>query len=561
MDSGRSSGQIAGSHDVGKLPTDRLHHNFSGAGTGLAAIATMNAKHLLLLPLLALAPMACAEEDAVNDEDDLTSLTARSRELSFEGVVYVAEGASDATILAAAQQQTKTAFGAFREANIAVNSRELREISPATFKKRKVTVVDPAIAADPGKPMLEVRYGYKDNAVVSPEYASRSSINSAVLGARQLTESNRVFTECSANDSHTRGYPLWYGFNPSLESCVEAMKVEDDAIRADRARLGAGATDRIPASQANRLYFPITVKLGADKTAKKKTFPEYDRLYAGGVERDKLVIGLVYGMIDHGAPAGGPQNDAGYGEWVDNINELNKVRKFEFVSIDTPEGITSAKLASGKMVSGLTFEGILGWKNGGSAGMEGLTSAERTELKKIMGQRLFKHWITLESKAKVKIGSAAEKDFTYKIITYFGIESAEGPHKVGLKNSDVYVYNGHSYIGAGPLDPGRYTAADFPKSYQILFIDGCVSYNYYHKGYIPLKEGGTKNLDLITNGLESPSWRSGYASGQLLGTLINGKGASYQELLEVASDTDALRVVDGELDNRWSATRAPVTVR
>jgi hypothetical protein len=507
-----------------------------------------------------LAGGGCAAE-AETDEDDLTSLTARSRELSFEGVVYVSAGTPDAMILDAAQQQTRTAFGAFREADIAVNSRELKAVDPSTFKKRTVTVVDTAVATDAGTPMLEVRYTYKDQAVVSPSYASRSTTNSALLGERQFQERERVYTECTSNSAHDRGFSLWYVFNPNLPQCEQAMKAEEEKIQADRRKLGSQSSERITKSEATRLYFPITVKLGADKTRKGSTYPEYDRLYAGGVEANKMVLGLVYGMIDHTAPAGGPQEDSGYREWVANLNELSKVRPFTFVSIDSPEGIESAKLASGKVVSGLSFDKILGWSSGGSAGMESLSSAERSELKKIMGQRLYKHWVTLESKARVSIGGAPEKDFTYKIITYFGVESDQAPHKYGIKNSDVYVYNGHSYIGSGPLDPTRFSEADFPKSYQILFIDGCVSYNYYHKGYIPLKSGGTKNLDLITNGLETPAWRSGYAAGRLLGTLINGKGASYQDMLSVSSDTDRLRVVDGELDNKWSPTRAPISVR
>jgi hypothetical protein len=503
--------------------------------------------------------IGCAAE-ADNGDDDLTSNTARARSLSFEGVVYVSPQASDSEIVSAAQQQTRTAFGAFREADIAVNTRELRAVDPTTLKRRPITMVDTGVANDPGRPMLEVRYTYKDDAIVAPSYANRSTTDSALLGARQFQETDRVFRECTSNSEHDRGFQLWYVFNPNLSSCQDAMKAEDTKIRADRAKLGANAEAKLTKSEVERLYFPITVQLGADKTNKGKSYPEYDRLYAGGVEPGKMVISLVYGLIDHKAPAGGPQEDSGYREWVDNLVELMKVRKFETVSIDSGESTESAKLASGKVVNGLSLEKIMSWRKGSRAGLDGLSESEVTELKKIMGQRFYKHWITLEAKAKVSIAGGAEKDFTYKVITYFGSESEEAPHKFAIKNSDVYVYNGHSYIGSGPLDPSRFTATDFPKSYQILFVDGCVSYNYYHKGYIPLKEGGTKNLDLITNGLETPSWRSGYASGALVRKLIDGSGASYQELLTVANDTDRMRVVDGELDNKWTPA-TPVRVR
>ena len=216
------------------------------------------------------------------------------------------------------------------------------------------------------------------------------------------------------------------------------------------------------------------------------------------------------------------------------------------------------KLASGKTVN-LKLADIVslgGW-GGGPAG---LTSAERDEVKKLVGQALYLHWVTFEAPVSVKVGAEAEKQATVKIIGYFGAESGSTPHKFGLKNSDVFIYNGHSYIGYGPLDPSNFSAADFPKSYQIMFVDGCVSYNYYEKDYIPLKEGGTQNLDLITNGVEAPSYRSGYALGRFVATLLNGKQASYRELLDAASATDALRVVDGEVDNLYTPAKKPIVV-
>src|SRR6185436_7577551 len=132
------------------------------------------------------------------------------------------------------------------------------------------------------------------------------------------------------------------------------------------------------------------------------------------------------------------------------------------------------------------------------------------------------HWIRLEAPVRVKIGTAAEKDVTIEIMTYFGAGSDSTPHKYAIKNSDVFLYNGHSYIGYGPLDPSNFTSSDFPSSYQMLFIDGCVSYNYYNRGYWTLKPGGTKNLDMIVNGMEAPAWHSGYALGKFVHMLIDG---------------------------------------
>jgi hypothetical protein len=42
--------------------------------------------------------------------------------------------------------------------------------------------------------------------------------------------------------------------------------------------------------------------------------------------------------------------------------------------------------------------------------------------------------------------------------------------------------------------------------------------------------------------------------------LIDGSMPSYQTLLEAAKATDALRVVDGEIDNRYNPSQRPVRI-
>src|SRR5262245_14728932 len=136
------------------------------------------------LPLIALAGLlACSSSDetATND-DDLTSITARSRELKFEGVVYVEPDATDEIIQGAVRTQTQSAFGPLLHKDIGVNSRELAAIDPRTFKRRKVTMFDTNKADDAGKPLLEVKYTYTDNAVVPVALSRRSSLPLALLG-------------------------------------------------------------------------------------------------------------------------------------------------------------------------------------------------------------------------------------------------------------------------------------------------------------------------------------------------------------------------------------------
>jgi len=494
------------------------------------------------------------EASVASGEDDLTSVTARSRTLEFEGVVYANVDVGDEYIKRLVREQTQTAFGPLRTGNIAANSRELKDVDPKTFKKREVSVVDENGAS---KPMLEVRYIYRDNAVVAAELSRRSAIPLALMRTGYKSETERILKECTPNTKEVREFAdtVWYEFNPSLPSCKKAIKAEQEMVAA--ASKGIKGEKVVSAAEVNRLYRPITAHLGPDTTAKGKTYPDYQRLFSGGVKKDALVVSLVYGLIDHDdAKAAG--EDSGYGEFIDNMRVLMFEHPgFELVNVSPSADLTSFTLASGKKVSGVTFANIISAANGEAT--LGLSAADRRDLHMKAADRLAEKWLTFRLPVTVTLNGET-RDFAVEILTYFGAGENPTPHKHAIKNSDVFIYNGHSYIGYGPLDPSRFTKSDFPSSYQILFVDGCVSYNYYEKDYIPLKEGGTKNLDLITNGIEAPAYQSGYALGRFVSTLIDGS-ASYRDLLLAAEATDSLRVVDGELDNEFSPDKFSLTVQ
>ena len=524
-----------------------------------------------LLLILAAAPVVACSQSAEGDdqeqgeEDELTSQSALARQLTFQGKVYVRKDASDSEIESAVLTQTQSAFGPLRTVDIAVNNRELKpsgaelDAFKGTFKKRVVTVIDPAVTVERGTEMTEVLYTYKDNAVVAKSYARRTQVPLAVLNPGYRSQTDRVIRECTPNDQHSRDFAssAWYVFEPKLGSCRQAMSAESATVLADRAKLRDGV-NQVTKSEVDRLYIPVTAALGADKTNRGVSYPDYQRLYAGGVEPGKLVISLVYGMLDHDH-AGGPETDYGYSQYMANLREVfNENPGLRIAGSEPAADFSQIKLASGKVVP-LTLSDIIA--TGEDSGPRGLSYTEQQEAKKLVGQLVYKKFVTYEVPVNVKIGADAEKPVTIKILGYYGAESDSAPHKFAIKHSDVFLYNGHSSIGYGPLDPSRFRKEDFPASYQILFVDGCVSYNYYEKDYIPLKEGGTKNMDLITNGIEAPAYRSGYALGRFVATLINGRQASYKELLQSAAATDSLRVVDGELDNTYTPARFPITVR
>lgn len=527
----------------------------------------------LLMLLAAATTMACAaptdasDDGAESGEDDLTSLTARQRKLEFAGYVYVDEGTSDADIIRTVKQQTQSAFGALRTATIGVNSRELKDVDPATFLKTPVSVVDRASPAAPKK-MTKVAYTFTDSALVPIPMASRSVISLALLGKNYASQSAKILPECTDNDTEAREFvgSIWYVFNPSVATCKPAMAAEQAKIDADRRGLAAG---EVPVSEVNRLYIPMQAKLRAVTQSSAVKYPEYDRLCSGGVEPGKLVLGMVSGMMADWA-AGERHDtfeDSGYPMWYQGLREVFKARPgFKLVSVEPQVDALKYKVGAVD-VSFASFDDVIAFELD-RRDPAGVTYANRNALRKVIADTLVRHWLTFEVPVQVTM-KGETKPVTIKLQSYFGAETDSTPHKRAIKTSDVFMYNGHSYIGYGPLDPSRFQATDFPPSYQVLNVNGCVSYNYYEKDYIPLKQGGTKNLDLVTNGLESWVNESGPAMGRFMGAFIDGKQNSYKDILKAAQFTyfgydwgmDALRVVDGELDNQYRPARTPITVR
>jgi hypothetical protein len=298
-------------------------------------------------------------------------------------------------------------------------------------------------------------------------------------------------------------------------------------------------------------------------------YPEYDLLYSGfGVESGKLVIGMVNGLMGDWAAGQtfDTYQDPGYSMWFGGMREIFDARAgFKLVSIENRENPLDFDV-DGVPIHFNTFDDLIAFELDGKnpPGMGGLA---RNEVRKIVSQELALKWVTFEVPITVTTNGES-RPLTIKLQTIFGTDLDPAPHKKAIKTSDVFIYNGHSYIGYGPLDPSRMTADDFPGSYQIFNMNGCVSYNYYDKDYWPLKLGGTKGLDIITNGLESWVTESGQAMGRFVGGLIDGNFNSYPELLTKSQFTyygyewgmDALRVVDGELDNTYTPAEKPISL-
>jgi hypothetical protein len=521
---------------------------------------------LVALALTALQPSCTV--DAASEEDDLTSITARERVLELEGYVYLPASASSSEILAAVKRETRSAFGALLAANVAVGTRELGNVDAKTFTKEKVDVVDASGAV---KQALRVRYRYTDRAVLPKALATRSALTLGLLHGDYQDQATRVLKECTKNTAEDREMEsdVWYVFNPSLASCKKAMSAEQTAIDAKRRDAGATAK-QVVREELERLYIPMTARFSAPPARAKTSYPEYDRLWAGGIKPGVLTVTLMTGLIDHVKPGEKhyTADDAGYWETMDMMGELLAARpKLNVVATDPPTDLSTFKVA-GKTLSNLSFTDFARWTVYDDGWPTGLTATEKKELARNVADRLKERWITFEEKVKVQIGSAAPKDTTVRVQLFFGAEEDEAPYRRAIKTSDVFLYNGHSYIGEGPLDPANFSKSDFPQSYQLFFIDSCISFNYYNADYWSFKTRGSADLDIISNGVESNSDGSGAAQAKFVVALLGGKQPSYLALLKSAETTgsdyawgkDALRVVDGELDNQYTPAQKSIKI-
>lgn len=488
------------------------------------------------LPFVVLS-FGCAEEASSNEEDFLESVTALERNLEFESVVYVPLDSTDSNIANYIDRQARTALGSLLHSEIGVNTKELRGATPASWVKEPVDVFSDNTHTKT-RSLIRVRYKYTDKAIMPKALARRTSVPLAVLAQFTVTNEDALRVPCTANNAHSRSYPLWYELDTASPSCQSFISSEQKAVRAASSKL-SDPSKEVSEAEVARSFVPIKVRLRPTSASRVKTYPEYAKLFgaAGGVEPGKLVIGILNGPIDDGDVA----NDSGWTDYFDQLQALSEERKFTLVAV---EGSTPAALLPGSALDLSTFV---------------RKRADRTLRGKVMN-----HWLTFEAPMRVRVANEAERDFVIKVQVNFG---GTGALKTAIKTSDVFVYNGHSYLGGGPMSPSNFTPSDFPKSYQILWFDSCLSYNYYEKDYFPLKQqaAGTRTgmdaLELITNGLEAPSYNSGHAIGALLAGLISGTQPSYEDLLKAAIATDPLRVVDGDLDNSYKPAKTPIVLK
>lgn len=530
-----------------------------------------------LVPVaLSLVAAACsaspASDGSVVQSDDLTGTSSGERDISFQGAVIVAPTATDAEIQSAIARQVKTAIGALRSTKISLDDRgALHNVDPRAWTRQSVTVVDPAGAAAP-RSALRVVYPYKDRAVVTHSLDARSAVSFTMLAGDYASYADALRATCS-DDPKTETDSLWFHFDPASSSCQKAITSELSTIAAETTKLGSKPLVIGP-TEASRRFLSVTAKLGPVKASVAGASPEYARLFGLGTDKSQV---LVYAMFGVDADETNP-DDVLAQEWVRFLRTLLASQPNFRVTRTDPQAMLLDVSVDGKKIQNVDYARMFSWildKTGYPAEV-GTDAGKIDRLRRAALANLTERWIDWDLPVKVSDAQKRDKTMTVRVRSYFGYEdgSAQARQRATWRyleafwHGDVFLYNGHSHFGHGPLEPTNFSSQNYDDHYQLMMINSCVSYNYYHEDFFAMKPGGTKNLDMIINGSPAYVWGGGTASARLVTGLISGKQPTYTELLtSMQLDTpwgekgyDPMRVADGEQDNVYSRTTSPMTV-
>jgi hypothetical protein len=233
---------------------------------------------------------------------------------------------------------------------------------------------------------------------------------------------------------------------------------------------------------------------------------------------------------------------------------------------------------NGPKIPNVTFDQMFSWiiDQTGYPAQVGTDANAILALRKAAMAAFTERWIYWDMPVTVTTASGDAKTVTVEVRTFYGYEvgsddiqqHARWRYYEAFWYGDVFLYNGHSHFGNGPLEPNAYGPQNFNDRYQIMLVDSCISYNYYHQDFFAKKPGGTKNLDMVVNGLPAYVLGMGEATAGFLTGLLDGTQRTYVDLLKGmeinepwVSSYDPMRVVDGELDNTFSQAATPLTVK
>lgn len=514
--------------------------------------------------------VGCASESEKESESEsaLMSATGVERRIQWDGFVYVKADADVATVQRTIARQIKSAIGSLRASEIALQKRDASSgLDPATWTTEALKVVDTNYPMAPHPPVLRIRYRYADTAMVRATSTSTTFQLPLIFGD-YLTRSAEIIPRCS-DYLKLDAELLWFHFTPTLSTCKSTMSSEAHAIDEASAALGH-APMQTSLLDVNRLYLTVRAEL-APTSAPPTTYPEYHRLWGFGTDRTQLVIYALFGVNEMNYKF----TDSSLVEYLRFLRTLRAAFPQYHVTFTRPhDSLLDFSLDGARFRA--THEDTFDWViDNKSFPASVIDPVKRDKLKQQVLNHHAERWIYWDLPVTVARG-AESRDVTVQVRAYWGGENgtidyqnaARARYAEGMLHGDVFLYQGHSHYGLGPLDPAGYSRSSFPQDrYQTMLFNSCISFNHYDLGYLGIHPGGSRNLDVVVNGLSSYWHLLGQSSASYVIGLTDGRNRSWQEILSGMLVTpnpmerDPMRAVNGELDNEFDPNDGLIRVK
>jgi hypothetical protein len=502
--------------------------------------------------------------------DDLTSIGGTTKQIDWDSFVYVSTSADVPTIQAAVAKQVKSSLGSLREIGIGIEDRgALHNLDPATWTRDTVAVVD--TSGHTTGNVQRVRYHYTDTALVQKGHDPGAAFSFSMLFGDYSAGAAALQPACV--DEATDGDSIWYHFSPLQSGCKSLINAETTTINSDLSKLPPSSTPQIPASDANRRFVGVRGKLTLQAAAPTK-YPEYDRLWGFGSDRNKLVVYAFVGVESNERDS----HDLGAIEY----QRLQRTLRAKFptlaVTYTNPQAMLLDFYVDGNKLDSVTWDDVERWMidDTGYPAAVGSDAQKIEALRQQVIDRFSERWIYWDMPATVTMGGQA-RQMTVELRTFWGLEDdgtdatkqrAVWRYLEAFWYGDVFAYAGHSHFGHGPLEPTNYVASNFPDRYQVMLVNSCLSYNYYDLDFIGMHPEGSRNLEVVMNGLPAYWNGMGESTAKYLIALLDGTNKTWAQLLDAMkinepwgeNNYEPMRGVNGELDNVFDGTKTPITV-
>ncbi|HEX9104741.1 MAG TPA: hypothetical protein VF997_21165, partial [Polyangia bacterium] len=439
--------------------------------------------------------------------DDLTSVGGTTKQIDWDSFVYVAGDADVPTIQAAIAKQVKSSLGALRELGIGIADRgALHNLDPAGWTRDTLAVVDSS--GHTTGSVERVRYHYSDTALVQSGQDPGAAFGFTMLFGDYAAGAAALQPACV--DEPTDGDSIWYHFQPGQSACSALIAAEQATINGDLSKLPASTTPEIPASDANRRFVGVRAKLTPIAAAPTK-YPEYDRLWGFGSDRTKLVVYAFVGVESNERDS----HDLGAVEYQRLLRTLRTRFPSLAVTYTNPQAMLLDFYVDGNKLDGVSWDDVAHWMIEGTnwPAAVGADAQKQEALRQQVIDRFSERWIYWDMPATVTLGGPGQqttRQMTIEVRSFWGVEDdgtaatkqrAVWRYLEAFWYGDVFAYAGHSHFGHGPLEPTNYGPGNFPDRYQVMLVNSCLSYNYYDLDFLALHPEGSRNLEVVMNGL------------------------------------------------------------